>query len=49
MELRVEHPAGGAGHDVAARRIDWIAAAMVARGVTGVGLKVEGAELIAVP
>ena len=31
----------GLGYEAAARRIDWIAAAGVARGVTGVGLKDE--------
>jgi hypothetical protein len=31
----------GLGCEAAARRIDWIAAAGVARGVTGVGLKDE--------
>ena len=33
----------GLGYEAAARRIDWIAAAGVARGVTGVGLKDESA------
>lgn len=36
----------GLGYEAAARRIDWIAAAGVARGVTGVGLKDESAGLI---
>ena len=31
----------GLGYEAAARKIDWIAAAGVARGVTGVGLKDE--------
>jgi ethanolamine ammonia-lyase small subunit len=35
----------GLGYEAAARRIDWIAAAGVARGVTGVGLKDESAAL----
>ena len=33
----------GLGYEAAARRVDWIAAAGVARGVTGVGLKDESA------
>ena len=36
----------GLGIEVAARRIDWIAAAGVARGVTGVGLKDESAGIV---
>jgi ethanolamine ammonia-lyase small subunit len=35
----------GLGYEAAARRIDWIAAAGVARGVTGVGLKDESGAL----
>jgi hypothetical protein len=34
------------GIEAAARRIDWIAAAGVARGVTGVGLKDESAGIV---
>jgi ethanolamine ammonia-lyase small subunit len=34
----------GLGYDAAARRIDWIAAAGVARGMTGVGLKDESGK-----
>jgi ethanolamine ammonia-lyase small subunit len=36
----------GLGIEAAARRIDWIAAAGVARGVTGVGLKDESAGML---
>jgi len=36
----------GLGYEAAARRIDWIAAAGVARGVTGVGLKDGSAGLV---
>lgn len=36
----------GLGIEAAARRIDWIAAAGVARGVTGVGLKDESGALL---
>lgn len=36
----------GLGIEAAARRIDWIAAAGVARGVTGVGLKDESAGIV---
>ncbi|MDH4325989.1 MAG: ethanolamine ammonia-lyase light chain EutC, partial [Betaproteobacteria bacterium] len=36
----------GLGIEAAARRIDWIAAAGVARGVTGVGLKDESAGVV---
>ena len=38
----------GLGVEAAARRIDWIAAAGVARGVTGVGLKDESAGVVKV-
>jgi ethanolamine ammonia-lyase small subunit len=36
----------GLGYEAAARRIDWIAAAGLARGVTGVGLKDESGMVI---
>jgi ethanolamine ammonia-lyase small subunit len=36
----------GLGIEAAARRIDWIAAAGVTRGVTGVGLKDESSEML---
>jgi ethanolamine ammonia-lyase small subunit len=35
----------GLGYEAAARRIDWLAAAALARGLTGVALKDESAEL----
>jgi ethanolamine ammonia-lyase small subunit len=36
----------GLGYEAAARRIDWVAAAALARGLTGVALKDESAGLI---
>ena len=36
----------GLGYEAAARRIDWLAAAALARGLTGVALKDESAELL---
>jgi ethanolamine ammonia-lyase small subunit len=36
----------GLGYEAAARRIDWLAAAALARGLTGVGLKDESAGLL---
>lgn len=37
----------GLGYEAAARRIDWLAAAALARGLTGVALKDESAGLLA--
>jgi ethanolamine ammonia-lyase small subunit len=36
----------GLGYEAAARRIDWLAAAALARGLTGVGLKDESSAVI---
>jgi ethanolamine ammonia-lyase small subunit len=36
----------GLGYEAAARRIDWLAAAALARGLTGVGLKDESAPTV---